>query len=59
MDPRLGNAAFRLGMFMALTAGLMLFVLDRSSPEFVVSVLTLVIALLFLSAITLIVRRLE
>ena len=56
MDPRLGQAAVRIGMFMALTAGALLFVVDRSSPEFVVSFITLVIGLAFIGVIALVVR---
>jgi hypothetical protein len=56
MDPRLGQAAVRIGMFMALTAGALLFLVDRSSPEFVVSLISLVIGLAFVGAIALVVR---
>ena len=56
MDPRLGQAAVRIGMFIALTAGALLFLVDRSSPEFVVSFITLVIGLAFMGAIALVVR---
>ena len=56
IDPRLGQAAIRIGMFMALSAGAMLFVVDRSSPEFVVSFISLVIGLTFMGAIALVVR---
>ncbi|MEP7198231.1 MAG: hypothetical protein ABI874_00325 [Chloroflexota bacterium] len=56
MDPRFGQAAFRIGMFMALSAGAMLLVLDRNSAEFVVSLLTVVIALAFMGVIALVVR---
>lgn len=56
MDPRLGQAAVRIGMFMALTAGALLFLVDRSSPEFVVSLITFVMGLAFIGAIALVVR---
>ena len=52
----MGQAAIRIGMFMALSAGAMLFLVDRSSPEFVVSFITLVIGLVFMGAIALVVR---
>ena len=56
MDPRMGQAAVRIGMFMALSAGAMLLLVDRSSPEFVVSFITLLIGLAFMGAIALAVR---
>ena len=57
MDPRLGQAGFRIGMFLVVTAGGLLFVVDRNSPEFVVSCLTLAMAVVFLGAIAAIVRK--
>ncbi len=57
MDPRLGQAAFRIGMFLVVTAGAMLLFLDRNSPEFVVSCLTLAMALTFMGVIAIVARR--
>jgi uncharacterized membrane protein YdcZ (DUF606 family) len=56
IDPRLGQAAIRIGMFMALSAGAMLFLVDRASPEFVVSFISFVIGLAFMGVIALVVR---
>jgi hypothetical protein len=56
IDPRLGQAGFRIGIFLVVTAGGLLLVVDRESPEFAVSCLTLSMALLFLGMIVLIVK---
>jgi hypothetical protein len=56
MDSGLGHAGFRIGIFVALTSGLLLFVLDRASAEFFLMVATFGCSILFLLGITLFVR---
>lgn len=57
MSPHLGQAAFRIAFFIVFVAGGLLFFLEPGSAEFVVSVVTLIIGLLFIVAIAVIVRR--
>jgi hypothetical protein len=57
MGPELGQVAFRIGIFLALVSGALLVFLDRTSAEYVVSVITFVIAVAFLAVIAFLVRR--
>ena len=57
VDPSLGKAAFSLALFIVLLAAGMLLLLDRSSPQFAITVFTLLIGLAFAAIVVLVVRR--
>jgi hypothetical protein len=57
VDPSLGKAAFSLALFIVLLAAGMLLLLDRSSPQFAITVFTLLIGLTFAGVVVVVVRR--
>lgn len=56
MDPKLGRYAFRIAMFITLTAVGLLFVTPRGSAEFYISAFSLIIGLLFAATVGLLAR---
>ncbi|HEV8229662.1 MAG TPA: hypothetical protein VGQ86_06865 [Candidatus Limnocylindria bacterium] len=56
MDPQLLRGNFALALFILLLALLILPFQDRSSPGFVVTVLAVIVALVFIAAIWLVAR---
>jgi hypothetical protein len=56
MDPELLRSAFRLGFLILVMALLVLPFEDRSSPEFVATVLALVVGALFVGIVTVLAR---
>ena len=56
MAPELGQAGFRIGMFITLVSGLLLLVLERESAEFVLMVGTFGLGVLFLALVGLLVK---
>jgi hypothetical protein len=56
MSPQLGQAAFRIGFFIAGSALVLLFLEPRGSVEFGVTVVTLVVGLVFIGSVVLFVR---
>jgi hypothetical protein len=56
MGPEIGQAAFRIGIFLVLVAGGMLFMLKPGTPEFSITVVTLAIGLIFIGAVAILVR---
>ena len=56
MGPEIGLAGFRIGMFLALTAGGMLLLLEPGTAEFSITVVTLGIGLAFIGLVVLLVR---
>ena len=56
MGPEIGQAGFRIGMFLALTAGGMLLLLEPGTAEFSITVVTLGIGLAFIGLVILLVR---
>lgn len=56
MSPEVGLAATRIALFLIVAAGLMLFVVQPNSAEFVVSVLTIGIGLALLGGVALLAR---
>lgn len=56
MSPEVGLAATRLALFLIVAAGLMLFVVQPNSAEFVVTVLTIGIGLAMLGLVALLAR---
>ncbi|HET6781593.1 MAG TPA: hypothetical protein VFH67_05830 [bacterium] len=57
MHPQLARAALRIGVFIALTSGVLTFIEPRGSPEKAISLWTLLAALLFLAVIVARMRR--
>ena len=57
VDPGAGKAAFTLALFIVILAGGMLLFLDPASPQFAITVFTLVIGMVFAGAVILAVRR--
>lgn len=58
MSPQLGQAGFRIGLFLTLTAGGMLFFLRPGTAEFSITVVTLLIGLVMIGLVALLVRGL-
>jgi predicted MFS family arabinose efflux permease len=56
VDPLLLRSAFRIGFLILVMALLVLPFEDRSSPEFVVTVLTVVVGAVFVAIVTLLAR---
>ena len=56
MPSGLGHAAFRIGVFIAMTSGLLLLFLERDTAEFVLMVAMFVISIVFLAVIAIVVR---
>lgn len=57
MDPRIGLAGFRIGVFIGLTSGVLLLAVERDSAEFVIAGITLAAALAFLAFVAVLSRR--
>ena len=57
MDPRIGQAGFRIGVFIGLTSGALLLAVERDSAEFVIAGITLAAALAFLAFVAVLSRR--
>ncbi len=57
MHPEAGRGAFRLALFISITAAALLVASPRGTAEFVVSALALVVGLLLLALVALVVRR--
>ncbi|HEY1293140.1 MAG TPA: hypothetical protein VGJ60_08680 [Chloroflexota bacterium] len=51
LSPEIGRVAFRWAIFIVLVAGVLLATLTPGTPEFAVTVLTLLIGVLFVAAI--------
>lgn len=61
MDPQIGRAGFRIAFYVIFVSGALLFFVRPGTAEFVVTVLSLIVGMLFASAIgilALIARRL-
>ena len=57
VDPELGKAALRWALFMIVLAGGMLLFLTPGSPQFYITVFTLLIGIAFFGLVVLLVRR--
>jgi hypothetical protein len=57
MSPQLGQAAFRLGLYITVMALVLLVFLKPGSAEFVVTIVTLFSGLTFLGLVALVVRH--
>ncbi len=56
IDPILGKAAFHLGFYIAFTAGILLFFLEKQTPEYVITQITFGIGVAFITVIAILVR---
>ncbi len=56
MDPQIGQAGFRIALFLILMAGGMLFFLHPGTPEFSITVVTLALGLIFAGVVIALVR---
>ena len=56
MDPTLGRASFHIGFYIAFVAGVLLFFLEKGTPEYVITQFTLAIGLVYLLIVALLVR---
>ena len=57
MSPQLGKVAFKIVAFLVVVSIGLLFILDANSAEFVVTILTLVIGIVFGALVVVIARR--
>lgn len=55
MIPELGRAGFRIGIIIVVPSLLLLFFLDPGTAEYVITLVTLVMGVVFLAAVTLLV----
>ncbi|MCA9883779.1 MAG: hypothetical protein KC546_11005 [Anaerolineae bacterium] len=55
MSPDILKAFFRMGVFVAGTSGLLLFLVKRDSAEFVITVLSLCVGLTLLGLVSLVI----
>lgn len=56
MDPQIGQAGFRIALFLILVAGGMLFFLRPGTPEFSITVVTLALGLILAGIVIVLVR---
>ena len=59
MNPQTGRATFRLPIFLLVCSLVLLFLEPRGSAEFYITVVTLIVAVLFIAAIALVLRFLS
>ncbi len=59
MPPELGRAGFRIGMYVALISGGLLLVLERGTPEYVISQITFGMGVGFLLFLAVLVKVLN
>lgn len=57
IDPQLGKAALQISLFIIVLAGGMLLFLRPGSPQYVITVFTLIIGLVFFGLVVVLVRR--
>lgn len=57
MSPELGQAWFRIAVFITLVSAILIFFQVPGSAEFVVSVMSFVVGLVFIAVIAIVVRR--
>jgi preprotein translocase subunit Sss1 len=57
MSPELGQAWFRIAFFITMVSGVLILFQKPGSAEFVISVTSFVIGLIFIAVIAFIVRR--
>lgn len=57
MSPELGKGWFTVAVFIALTSACLLFIVPPNSAEFVITVTTLAIGLVFVALVVFLTRR--
>jgi len=57
LSPQLGQVAFKISIFLVVVSIGLLFILDANSAEFVVTLLTLAIGIVFGAVVVVIARR--
>lgn len=57
MNPEAGQAWFRIAVLLTLVSGVLLFIVEPGTAEFIIAVTTLVIGLVFIGVIAVAVRR--
>ncbi len=57
MNSELGLAWFRIAIFITVVSGILAFIEPRDSAEFIVSVMSFIVGLLFIFLIVVIVKR--
>ena len=55
MIPELGKAGFRIGFLIVVPSFFLMFFLDPGTPEYAITLFTLVMGMIFLVAVTLLV----
>jgi len=56
MDSNMGRAGFQIGIFIMLVSGGLLFVVERNTAEYTISVITFLIGFVFLLGIVAVVK---
>jgi len=56
IDPNIGYAGFRIGMFMVLMAGLLVWFTESGTPGHVISQISLICGVVFLGVIVVLVK---
>jgi hypothetical protein len=56
LDPQVGKAALQISLFIVVLAGGMLLLLTPGSPQYAITVFTLIIGLIFLGLVIVVVR---
>ncbi len=56
MDPQIGQAGFRIALFLILMAGGLLLFLQPGTPEFSITIVTLALGLIFAGIVIALVR---
>ena len=56
MDPHLGKVGFRMAFYIVFVAGGLLLVLERGTAEFVITLFTFILGLVFLLLVAALVR---
>ena len=57
MSPELAQAWFRVAIFITIISGILIFFEPRDSAEFVVSVMSFIVGLIFIAVIAIAVKR--
>ncbi len=57
LDPQVGKAALQVSLFIVVLAGGMLLLLTPGTPQYAITVFTLIIGLVFLGLVVVVVRR--
>lgn len=57
MSPELGQAWFRIAIFITFVSGILIFIEPRDSAEFVISVASFIVGIIFISVIVIVTRR--